>query len=328
MHEVAAVAESRFRCPACRGPLTRAGDSLACAACARSYAVEGDVPDFVGNRDEFYEGRFAQTMSEGIGGQRWARTPIGAAVNALWRRVSIAARRQRLIQRHLPEAGEILDLACGGGTGALVGAGEVTGVDLSWSSVRQARRVYAAAACADASALPFPEAAFDVVFSSDFLGHVPEASKDAVLSEVRRCLRPGGRFVFIAETDSRSPLVSAAKKHADLYQQKFVEEIGGHYGLELPSALTARLRRLGFAPVSVSKMWLCPAGFYVRMLGGPYESRALRFRLLATTARLCCVRPIARHATDCLTGLMEDLLNPLVPFDWGMGVCGVYRREG
>ena len=321
--------EERFRCPRCRGGLAREGEWLACMACAARYPLEGDVPDFAQGRDEFYEGRFVESMSDTIGGERWSRTPIGAAVNAVWRWVSISARRQRFIRRFVAKgSGRILDLACGGGTQALVGAGEITGVDLSWASVWQARRSYEAAACADAKSLPFADEAFDVVFSSDFFGHVPEGSKDAVFEEIRRCLRPGGRVVFIAETDSRNPLTAAVKRQADLYQQKFIEEIGGHYGLELPSALDARLRRLGFAPVSVRKIYsvLWPMETYRRMLGGPYAARALRFRLIAAIARLLCVHPAIRHGADCAAGLASDMIEPLLPFDWGVGVCGVYRR--
>jgi phosphoethanolamine N-methyltransferase len=41
--------------------------------------------------------------------------------------------------------------------------------------------------------LPFPDAAFDVVFSKDSLVQIPD--KSAIFAEVRRVLRPGGRFI-------------------------------------------------------------------------------------------------------------------------------------
>lgn len=34
-------------CPVCKGPLTQAGDALACAACKRSYPVKDGIPDLV-----------------------------------------------------------------------------------------------------------------------------------------------------------------------------------------------------------------------------------------------------------------------------------------
>lgn len=49
--------------------------------------------------------------------------------------------------------------------------------------------------CADARALPFPDASFDVVFTSyGVLPFVPDA--EVVHREVARVLRPGGRWVF------------------------------------------------------------------------------------------------------------------------------------
>jgi SAM-dependent methyltransferase len=46
---------------------------------------------------------------------------------------------------------------------------------------------------ADAQRLPFPDASFDVVIASHMLYHVPDRTR--ALSEVRRVLRRGGRFV-------------------------------------------------------------------------------------------------------------------------------------
>lgn len=54
---------------------------------------------------------------------------------------------------------------------------------------------------ADALALPFPDAAFDVVFGMMMLHHVEDrpteyARRPTALREVRRVLRPGGHFVY------------------------------------------------------------------------------------------------------------------------------------
>lgn len=104
---------------------------------------------------------------------------------------------------------QILEVGCGAGQCSrwLAEQGAIaTGVDLSAGMLEQASRLLrehplAGDAApptfllADARSLPFPSASFDVCFSSyGALPFVKDA--DAVLSEVARVLRPGGRWVF------------------------------------------------------------------------------------------------------------------------------------
>jgi ubiquinone/menaquinone biosynthesis C-methylase UbiE len=50
---------------------------------------------------------------------------------------------------------------------------------------------------ATAQSLPFRDAAFDVVLSSVMLHHLPDDARALCISEIRRVLRPGGRFLAI-----------------------------------------------------------------------------------------------------------------------------------
>jgi SAM-dependent methyltransferase len=98
----------------------------------------------------------------------------------------------------------VLELGCGAAAGArwLAGQGaEVTGLDLSAGMLRHAaeaaRRsgVRVPLVQADALALPFRDATFDVVCTA--FGAIPfVADSGAVMREVARVLRPGGRWVF------------------------------------------------------------------------------------------------------------------------------------
>ena len=56
---------------------------------------------------------------------------------------------------------------------------------------------------APAESLPFPDASFDTVVSTLVLCTVP--APDVVMREVRRVLKPGGRFLFIEHVRSDSP---------------------------------------------------------------------------------------------------------------------------
>jgi trans-aconitate methyltransferase len=96
-----------------------------------------------------------------------------------------------------PEAGErILDLGCGDGqlSKRIVAAGaSVVGLDSSPQMAAAAQSLGIDAIVGDAEALPFDSHSFDAVFSNAALHWV--RNHDAMLSGVKRVLRPGGRFV-------------------------------------------------------------------------------------------------------------------------------------
>lgn len=98
------------------------------------------------------------------------------------------------------EGRRVLEVGAGGAQGArwLAGRGALpVALDLSHAMLRhaQARRPAVPLVQADAGALPFADASFDLACSA--YGAVPfVADIEAVLSEVARVLRPGGRWVF------------------------------------------------------------------------------------------------------------------------------------
>lgn len=117
--------------------------------------------------------------------------------------------REKLVELAAPAPGEHgLDVGCGTGTLAIalksrVGAGEVHGVDASTEMIVVAKEK-AAKAGADVylqvaliEALPFPDASFDLVTSSLMLHHLPADLKRKGLAQIRRVLKPGGRFVAL-----------------------------------------------------------------------------------------------------------------------------------
>ncbi len=90
----------------------------------------------------------------------------------------------------------ILDLGCGDGqlTQRIAATGaSVAGVDASPEMAAAARSRGIDAGVASAEALPHAEHTFDAVFSNAALHWV--RAQDAMLAEVHRVLKPGGRFV-------------------------------------------------------------------------------------------------------------------------------------
>ncbi|HUB97216.1 MAG TPA: class I SAM-dependent methyltransferase [Stellaceae bacterium] len=97
-----------------------------------------------------------------------------------------------------PTAGLALDAGCGTGgfLARLGGAGRAIGLDRDERACAVARAKSGASIVAGSvDALPFPDRAFDTIWSADVLCHrgVDEAK---ALVEFRRCLKPGGVLVL------------------------------------------------------------------------------------------------------------------------------------
>lgn len=105
------------------------------------------------------------------------------------------------IRHHLPVSGRVLDFGAGAGHQALrlqdLGF-EVEAVDLE-SSPHLAKRVFPVRGY-DGHTLPFPDAHFDIVMSSNVLEHVDDLSR--VLSELDRVLKPDGLMLHILPSAS------------------------------------------------------------------------------------------------------------------------------
>ncbi|MBL8611488.1 MAG: class I SAM-dependent methyltransferase [Myxococcales bacterium] len=132
----------------------------------------------------------------------------GKVVQPKRRRKNVDFLRLRDVALHAlaPAPGmKLLDIGCANGPTmvycGLQGA-TVFGVDLDPKHVATANefmrryKVKGEAICADASKLDFPDNTFDGVIASDFVEHITDDVKVAVLSEVRRVLKPGARAVI------------------------------------------------------------------------------------------------------------------------------------
>jgi ubiquinone/menaquinone biosynthesis C-methylase UbiE len=80
-------------------------------------------------------------------------------------------------------------------------AGRLAGLDQSIGMVQKAKETHPGVEfiVGDAMALPFQDSSFDAVSARHMLYHVPDVTK--AISEARRVLRPGGRFLALTNAD-------------------------------------------------------------------------------------------------------------------------------
>jgi arsenite methyltransferase len=121
----------------------------------------------------------------------------------------------------------VLDLGCGAGTDLLVAAqmtgptGRVIGVDMTSAMLDRARQSASEMGLGNVElhealieALPLENASVDVVISNGVIDLVPD--KDAVLDEIDRVLRPGGRLQ-LADVVIHHAVSEDARKRIDLW---------------------------------------------------------------------------------------------------------------
>jgi arsenite methyltransferase len=121
----------------------------------------------------------------------------------------------------------VLDVGSGAGTDSLVAAqmvgpdGQVTGIDMTPEMLAKARAAATEMGASnvefvegEVERLPFRADSFDVVLSNGVIDLVPD--KDAVLSELYRVLRPGGRLQ-IADVTIQTPVSAEGRRNIDLW---------------------------------------------------------------------------------------------------------------
>ena len=167
----------------------------------------------------------------------------------------------------------MLDLGCGKGRFAarLEEAGaKVVGLDLSAAMLAEAKGLDRVRA--SARRLPFADGAFDAVVAVEVFEHL--AGLDAVLGEVRRVLRPGGRLAVV---DKNAGSWNAQRPWLPNLAVKWIDEKRGRW--MYPSGGPVRER------------WFWPGAFRARLarafddvrveyLLSPAEAGVALFRLL------------------------------------------------
>lgn len=161
----------------------------------------------------------------------------------------------RLVQGIDLAGRSVLDIGSGtGGIDCLLveahGAGHVTDIDVEDTVIAAARRHAAARGLAGRidfvkvapGSFPFPPESFDIVFSKDSIVHIPD--KHALMVEVFRVLKPGGRFVasdwLIGHEGAPSPAMAT-----------YIKAEGLDFGMASPARYLDAMAQAGFTDTGI-----------------------------------------------------------------------------
>jgi SAM-dependent methyltransferase len=209
---------SFLACPKCRGNLSRAGDFLSCANCARQYPIIDGVPQFDlptssgpgdgardSRRDYWDNGWKARLQGDhAFQAKLRTRSDWGAYLE---REMQVLGESRHVMVVEANRAAVrdkvVLDIGCGSGTsGALFGylGAHYIGVDHSRHAAAHALRNLQGAggdgftAQGNAEALPIRDGSVDVVYSNGVLHHTPNFL--TAMDEAYRVLKPGGKAII------------------------------------------------------------------------------------------------------------------------------------
>ena len=168
----------------------------------------------------------------------------------------LVVRRSAVLEALNLRVGEhVLELGCGGGFYAVEAARfvgpkrHVTAIDLSEDQIAAARQRCAAypwVACqvGNATRLPLEDASLDAVYGVQVIEYIPDVK--AVLKEIQRVLRPGGRLIVLAT--NWSSLIWHSEDPERMKRVLAAWDAHAPYP-NLPSILAQRLRQAGLKPL-------------------------------------------------------------------------------
>lgn len=329
-----------FVCPVCRGPVSAMrGDAphagpaaFSCAACARSYPVRLGIPDFRVAPDPWIGLDEDRAKGERLERETADAADLESMVRAYWRMTPDTPPEQaeRFIAHVLgapPRSRawldaigvphnareQWLDLGCGTADIAETVGTETTviGVDVAFRWLVVARRRLLRLGreprlvCANAEALPFPDARFDRVVSLGAVEHLADARR--ALAECQRVMRPGAslqlrtvnRYSLLPEP--HVGLLGIGWMPRAMAEWWVMARTGGSYRHHHPmggGALRRALQAAGFARVDVRAAALL---------------RTDRERLSESSLRVVAPLAVPLYALACRVPVLSWLVRAVAP---------------
>lgn len=260
----------------------------ALAVAGEAGELKKDIGDFYDERSAAWESVWGEHMHHGLYDTPATADDDYAAQVETMRRLLRAGGVDTL-----PAGAAILDVGCGIGGASRFLANRFRGVTVQGVTLSPAQAARAAeitrlfgqsdsvtTSVADALALPYPDDSFDLVWSLESAEHMP--NKPALLAELGRVLKPGGRLLMLAwcERETAAPAAGgdgAPAAPLSLDERYVLARIRDEYclpRLAAPSEYVAAAAAAGLS-VSTTDDWTeAAAPFWGRVARSAWRSPA------------------------------------------------------
>ncbi len=308
-----------FICPHCKRKIRKEKNYLICQS-GHKYQIKDGIYIFNKKLDDFYEGKFINQLQP-----IKIKNPALLIIYKIWHFFSLSDRHIRSFERFSadhPKRGLVLDFGCGGGHSAYKKIGKVIGTDISFKSLKNAKRMYPKAVLYDGIHLPFKNDTFNYILADQVFGHIPLKQKNQILKEIRRVSKPGAVVYASIETDSKNnPWINFMKKYPKIYQKKWIK-MYGHYGLELPSQCIKRFKKNDFKILKTEKglRYLWEATGYYNIFSGEFAQKNSSIKILTIIAKPFAKNVYLGAIWSFLAGLFSKLFEWNLPINYCTGI--------
>jgi len=315
-------------CPKCKSELIYKEDKVVCINCNSIFPVISGITNFFPDMDEFYEGKFGATKTEvNFLRRRIVRIYLKVSVFSNRNKHEKYYRKLKLLDGNQIK---VLDLGCGGGNPDLKLNKDcyVVGIDLSLSSLLNAREVYDEVYKASATLLPFPSNTFDCVCSFDLFGHIPVNQKDDIFKEIYRVLKPEGLSFHYIEVDSPKGYNNWAKRYPKLYKKYFIER-DGHFGLEYYKNTLDRFKKHGFSLLEyrvLGKFIIAP-GELSKRFNNEYKAKHVGIKIAATFDASLSHNVQTKAIWGMILKPFQIVFEPLIPDCYGGMLFVAHKKK-
>jgi SAM-dependent methyltransferase len=303
-------------CPIDHTSLVRSEESDGCPQCGRRYPIEAGVVRFLAQEDEFYESHYLGDRTV-----RWVpRRDLAPWSWPLW---LMKSGYVWAVRRHVPAGQTVLEIGCASGIRYLSERYRTIGLDLSATALARVAGLYDACLQVDLTqGIPLPDGSIDAVISSFVWEHIQPEHKPAVLAELRRVLRPGGKLVFLYDVDSRHPLYLRMRAVDPARFQEVLIDREGHAGWQNAADNAASFAAAGFRVIEhrgQEKLLIGPA-MYHKMAEWPgafarWARIGLRFEL-----------GWRFHLYNAANRLLDETVGRWLPASWARVMVTVCER--